>query len=95
MPRRSITLKVTPDLLAALLRLDPSMRIVGARTETDHGQPLLVFSVDAPNAPDGAQEMFPAYARDELPDPVRLVHVDWRLRTGDTFRQSFAPPARR
>lgn len=93
MTRRTIDLKVTPSFLAMLLRLDPSMQIVGARTETSHGLPLLVFAVDAPNAPNGAREMLPGYARDAFPDPVRLTHVEWQLRTGETVRQSFLPPA--
>src|SRR6185437_15369419 len=80
--RRSITLKIDADIIDQLLRLDPTMRILGARSEIHGGQHTLVFAVDAPKAPPEALETEPAYIRDPGPDPIRLAHVDWLLRGG-------------
>lgn len=82
MSRRTIALRVPADILAQLMRLGATMRIVGARTETADGEPMLLLAVDAPDAPKDAIEMSPRYGHDGRPDPVHMVAVDWTLRDG-------------
>jgi hypothetical protein len=90
--RRSISLKIDANVIAQLLRLDPTMRILGSRSEIHGDQHTLVFSIDAPKAPPDALEVQPVYARDAGEDPIRLAHVDWLLRSGERMRQAFPAP---
>jgi hypothetical protein len=91
MTRRTIALRVPADILAQLMRLGATMRIVGARTETTDGEPMLLLAIDAPDAPKDAIEMSPRYGHDGRPDPVHMVAVDWTLRDGSHTVQALTP----
>jgi hypothetical protein len=79
----TVSLKVTPDAIRAILRLPDNMTITGARVDTltlhDGGTlPLLVLDLDAPSAPPNAVELAPSYERDgTAPDPIVLREVVW------------------
>lgn len=87
--RKTVALSVTTQLLEQVFRLDPTMKIVGASYE-DCG--LVVFELDAPNAPDGAVEVAPVYYHNGRPDPVHLKSVVWRLEDGSNAVQEFGHP---
>lgn len=91
MTRRTVALRVPADILAQLLRLGATMRIVGARTETADNEPMLLLAIDAPDAPKDAVEMSPRYGHDGRPDPVHMIAVDWILRDGSHTVQALTP----
>jgi hypothetical protein len=90
--RKTVALSVTTMLLEELFRLDPSMKIVNARRDRER-QGVVVFELDAPNAPDGAVEVAPVYYRVDRPDPIILQSVVWTLRDGSNAVQQIGPPA--
>lgn len=90
--RKTVALSVTTQLLEQLFRLDPTMKIVNARLDRDRDG-IVVFDLDAPNAPAGAVEIAPVYYRvDNRPDPVILQSAVWTLRDGSNAVQEFGLP---
>lgn len=73
-----VALRISANMMTALLRLDPEQHTIVGTTLRQFGDLQLVeFSIDAPNAPDGAVEMLPAYHHNGRPDPVSMTHVTW------------------
>lgn len=91
-PRAPVALRITTDMLTALLRLDPEQHTIVGATIRQFGELQLVeLSIDAPNAPDGAVEMLPQYYHNGRPDPVSMTAVTWEDIHGNQVLQQLAP----
>lgn len=93
-----VALRVTAELLRAILRLPEDMSIVDATAEAfatvDGASDLMVvLTVDAGDrAPAGAVDMAPSYRRDPgVPDPIRLHEVCWTSAAGEHIIQPVEP----
>jgi hypothetical protein len=92
LPVPPVALRISAEMLAALLRLDSRQHtIVGATMRRFGDYQLVELSVDAPNAPPGSVEMLPAYSHDGQPDPISLTHVAWLDVAGNKTVQPLAP----
>lgn len=87
-----VALRISIEMLAQLLRLDPEQHtIVGATMRQFGNYQLVELSIDAPNAPAGSVEVLPAYFNNGKPDPISLTHVTWRDVVGNETVQPLGP----
>jgi hypothetical protein len=87
MPR--VDMKIPAAMLGDMFRLG-DRRIIGVRTETIPGHPgeqLVVFKVDAPDAPAYAAEMLPVYRTETDADGnvtrLELADMNWLAPVND------------
>lgn len=86
-------MRVNETTLRALLRLNDTGRIIGARVEGTGDDASIVFAFDIPDAPAGAVSMRPSFTHSGGPDPVSLAHITWRLRDGSDTTTTPGEPA--
>ena len=85
--------------LRDILRLPGDVTLAGAGTErlttAPGGADVLVLVLDMPDAPDGASEVVPFYARDTgQPDPITLTGFQWFRADGSEIKQEPAAGSR-